>query len=49
MKYHSVKLVCAISDYFVTTLSAQLNLEEGSLLAEIHREQVAHGFGNPAF
>ncbi|KAK3801767.1 hypothetical protein RRG08_048354 [Elysia crispata] len=29
--------------------AVKLNLEEGPLLAEIHREQVAHGFGNPAF
>jgi len=29
--------------------AVKLNLEEGPLLAEIHREQVAYGFGNPAF
>ncbi|CAL1530492.1 unnamed protein product [Lymnaea stagnalis] len=27
----------------------KLNLDDGPLLAEIHREQVARGFGNPSF
>ncbi|XP_059148313.1 cilia- and flagella-associated protein 70-like isoform X2 [Physella acuta] len=29
--------------------AVKLNLDDGALLAEIHREQVSHGFGNPAF
>ncbi|XP_035827894.1 cilia- and flagella-associated protein 70 isoform X2 [Aplysia californica] len=29
--------------------AVKLNLEEGPLLAEIHQEQIAYGFGNPAF